>query len=49
MATFTVKHELRNWVQRYAYPEDLRFYRCRDSRPGDAVTEMTLQEVLNGR
>lgn len=47
---FTVKHELRSWLEGQESLKDLSLFRVRDGYGygRDMVTEMTLQEVLSG-
>lgn len=50
VATFTVKHELRSWLEKRPEPELLRLFRSPDggrSTPG--ITEMSVQDVLDGK
>jgi hypothetical protein len=45
---WTVKHELRTWLQRNMPGEihpSWRLFRCRDGRPEDAMTTMDIRAV----
>jgi len=49
--TWTVKRELRTWLQHHpviAASRAARLWRCRDGAPADAVSTMEIQDVLAG-
>lgn len=46
---FTVKHELRTWLERQDKPGDYVLYRLRDGDPGGQAAEMSVFDVMAGR